>query len=115
MKQFKDILPYLESIRSLPRLDPLDLTRTLDLYRLTKSISARNRLVEHYLPLIPQIIDRYIGQGIDLDDLIQESNCKLIEVLERLSTTDEVIDIKAFIVKSISNRIIDLLRQSQRQ
>lgn len=105
-------MPYLVSIRALPRIDSPELKETLAIYRLTKSITARNKIIEHYLPLIPQIITRYAGQGIGIDDLIQEANLKLVEIITVLPDT-EVTDLTALIVASINNTVLNSLKSTR--
>jgi DNA-directed RNA polymerase specialized sigma subunit len=104
-----DISQYLHDIHSIPRMSSTELLEHIDLYKLTKSIHLRDILIEYYLLLILQIVLRYTGQGIDLSDLIQEANIKLIHVIETLVYTD-ILDIPAFIVRSVNNHIIDKLR-----
>jgi len=85
-----------------------ELLHTIELYRLTRSESARNVIIEQYLPLIPQLLLRYKGQGIPLPDLLQEANTRLIEIVSDLSP--QIDDLRAYIIKSINNRILNVLR-----
>lgn len=107
------ITPYLKDLEALPRLSTNELSNTIDVYYLTKSISARNRLTEHFLSIIPQMLIKYSNQGIPLPDLIQEASIKLIEVLDALPGLDiphTITDTRRFIIRSIDNRVKDLLR-----
>lgn len=111
MSNFNSILPYLKSIRALPKLSSKDFSELLGLYLLTKSLDARNEIINYYLPLVPQLIVRYVNQGVELNDLLQSANLKLIEVIEALPYLD-IDDIRGYIVKSINNRLIDITRKS---
>lgn len=111
MSTFNSILPYLKNIRALPKLSTAEFNELLELYYLTKAVDVRNDVINHYLPLVPQLIIRYINQGIELDDLLQSASLKLIEIIETLPYTD-IADIQGYIVKSINNRLIDIVRKS---
>jgi len=104
----RSILPYLNDLESIPRMPQKELLHTIELYRLTRSESARNVIIEQYLPLIPQLLLRYKGQGIPLPDLLQEANTRLIEIVSDLSP--QIDDLRAYIIKSINNRILNVLR-----
>lgn len=51
------------------------------------NLEARNKLIEHNLRLVPWVAKRYLGRGLDLNDLIQEGNIGLIEAAERFDYT----------------------------
>lgn len=107
--KFKPILPYLKNIRALPKLSSTELSESIELYKFTKALELRNKIINNYLPLIPQLIVRYINQGIDIEDLLQSANLKLIEVITALPYTD-ITDLKGYVIRAVNNRLIDLVR-----
>jgi RNA polymerase primary sigma factor len=71
--------------RTIKKLQPLS---TADEKALAQRIqagdrAALNELVKHNLKIVVTIANRHIGQGVPIDDLIQEGNIGLIEAAER--------------------------------
>ena len=106
---FRPIIPYLNSIRALPKLSSIELSDTIYLYKLSSNIELRDKLIIHYLPLIPQLLVRYISSSIELSDLLQCANIKLIELIDLIPGSD-VADVRAYIITSINNYLIDIIR-----
>lgn len=50
--------------------------------------SAIHELVSHNLKIVVTIANRHIGQGVPIDDLIQEGNIALLEAARRFSPTN---------------------------
>lgn len=46
-------------------------------------LNARNRLIEANLPLVVSIAKKYIGQGLPLEDVIEEGNIGLIQAVTK--------------------------------
>ncbi len=59
----------------------------LGLKTMKGDINAINKLVEHNLKLVIYVAKRYIGQGIQFLDLIQEGNLGLIKAAQRFDAT----------------------------
>lgn len=71
--------------KSIQKLEPLT---TEEEKRLAKKIqegdqSALHTLVKHNLKIVVTIANRHIGQGVPIDDLIQEGNLGLFEAAQR--------------------------------
>ncbi|MDR2487438.1 MAG: SigB/SigF/SigG family RNA polymerase sigma factor [Clostridiales Family XIII bacterium] len=49
----------------------------------TRDIALRNRLVEHYLYLVDILIRKYLGKGVEYDDLHQVGSMALIAAVDR--------------------------------
>lgn len=106
---------YIKSIRSLPRLCESELSSLIEVYRLTQSIHARNKIIEHFLPLIPQVIDSYSHHiCIDKLDLIQTANLILINVIHTNLLNTDIHNLPAYIVRSVSNDIMKYIEKEQR-
>ena len=103
------VLPYLKDLDKLNRLNTAELLELLAIYHLTKALSARNAIVEYYLPMIPQLLYRYTGQGVPLPDLLQSANLKLIEVIDAVPNI-AISNLRGFIIRSVNNHILNMLR-----
>jgi RNA polymerase sigma-B factor len=53
----------------------------------TKDVSLRNELVEKYLFLIDILIKKYLGKGVDYDDLYQVGSMALVYAVERFDAS----------------------------
>lgn len=51
-------------------------------------ITSRNKLITHNLPLVISIAIRYVGKGVELDELISEGNTGLITATTKYKLTD---------------------------
>jgi RNA polymerase sigma-B factor len=56
-------------------------------YAKTHSEEARNRVVEHYLYLAEFVSRKYVGRGVDYDDLYQISAMALVLAVERFDSS----------------------------
>lgn len=84
-----DTLPmYFRSIR---KMDPLSKQREHELaIRIeTGDKEAIDELVEHNLKIVVTIANRHIGQGLLVDDLIQEGNLGLYEAATKFTSNHE--------------------------
>ncbi len=54
-------------------------------YYQTKNIELRNRLVEDHLYMVDILIKKYLGKGVDYDDLYQVGAMALISAVERFN------------------------------
>lgn len=50
-------------------------------------LSARETLILSYLPLVKRLVYKFLGRGVDYDDLYQEGCCGLIEAVTRYDYT----------------------------
>ena len=85
-----DLDCYGEYLRSIGQIDLLtkeeehkllkDYAEATSEYKKEK---IRNELVEHNLRLVVSIAKRYVGRGLEIDDLISEGNLGLIKAIER--------------------------------
>ena len=75
-----------EAQQRLDADDTLDASETVTLRRtVRRGIKAREEFIEANLRLVVSIARRYIGRGMDLDDLIQEGNIGLIRAVEKFN------------------------------
>lgn len=74
---------------------------------------AKVLLIRGHLPLVISSAKKFIGQGVDLDDLIQEGLVTLNEILEHYDTTREA-RFASFAVWSLMGRLQGLVFDSSR-
>jgi RNA polymerase primary sigma factor len=72
-------------LREIARIQLLSASDELTLARRVKrdDISARRALIEANLRLVVHVAKRYVGQGMDLEDLIGEGNIGLIRAVSK--------------------------------
>ncbi|MBQ8592398.1 MAG: hypothetical protein IJ485_06615 [Lachnospiraceae bacterium] len=83
---------YLEELKALPELSDGE-KQAVTLSALAGDKTARNQLIEIYLPKVVEVAKLYAGQGVFLEDLIGEGNVALamgVEMLGCLESADEV-------------------------
>jgi RNA polymerase primary sigma factor len=71
--------------KTIQKLNPLTVAEEKELaVRIQEGdAAALNRLVKHNLKIVVTIANRHIGQGVPIDDLIQEGNIGLFEAAQR--------------------------------
>jgi RNA polymerase sigma-B factor len=89
---------------------PTDTSRFLRAYREHGDITARDRLVELYLPLVETFARRYQGSG-DYDDLFQAGSIGLINAIDRFDLARGG-ELTAFAVPNIVGEIKRHLRDT---
>jgi RNA polymerase sigma-B factor len=80
-----------------------DVLELLGAYRMGDA-SARDRLVEQYLPLVRKIASRYSGRGEPLEDLIQVGSIGLVLAIERFDV-DRGVKFTTYAVPTIVGEI----------
>lgn len=79
MQETSDNLPhYFESIKGFKPL-PLEEEQKLGKLIAAGDMHAVDKLVQHNLKIVVTIANRHVGQGLSIDDLIQEGNIGLFE------------------------------------
>jgi RNA polymerase sigma-B factor len=53
----------------------------------TKDLDLRNKIVEHFLPLVEILVSKYVNRGVEKEDLIQTGTIALILSVERFDPT----------------------------
>ena len=86
-----------------------DSARLLRAYRETGDLTARERVVELYLPLVRALARRYANRGERLEDLVQVGSLGLIQAIDRFDP-DRGCDFGAFAMPTICGEIKKHLR-----
>lgn len=71
--------------------------------------SAQNRLIEIYLPTVPDIAKMYADQGVFIEDLIGEGNLVLTSGVTMLGAIEEPGEAEAFLTKMIMDAMEELI------
>lgn len=71
--------------KTIQKLNPLTIAEEKELAQKIQEgdAAALNKLVKHNLKIVVTIANRHIGQGVPIDDLIQEGNIGLFEAAQR--------------------------------
>lgn len=102
---------YLESLRGLPEISDGE-KEAIFLSSMAGEISARKRLVEAFLPQIPDIARIYAGQGISLEDLIGQGNMALSEGVTLLGAAENAQDAEGMLAWFIMDAMEKLIAES---
>ncbi|MEW6040283.1 MAG: RNA polymerase sigma factor RpoD/SigA [Elusimicrobiota bacterium] len=89
MDEFTNIGQYYKEIAKFPRLPKAEIDK---LWRRVKkgNLSAKNKLVEMYLPLVLPIAKKYKKSGLEFLDLVEEGNIGLIHAIEKYNPRKRV-------------------------
>lgn len=84
-KDFKVDDSFKMYLREMRRIQLLEKDEEVLLAKLFKegNKNAKNKLIESNLRLVVSVAKKYIGQGLDIEDLVQEGNLGLIEAVEK--------------------------------
>ena len=79
-------------------------TELFNQYQSNPSIELRNQIVEDYLFMVDILIRKYLGKGVDYDDLYQVGALALVSAVERFDVT-KGFDFKSFATPTILGEI----------
>ena len=81
-------------------------------YQSNPSIELRNQIVEEYLFMVDILIRKYLGKGVDYDDLYQVGALALVSAVERFDVS-KGFDFKSFATPTILGEIKKYFRDKQ--
>ncbi len=90
-----------------------DYDRLMFEYCETRDISLRNELLNHYLFIAEIAAKKFVGRGVDYDDLLQVASLALIRALERFDCTRNV-KFGSFATPSVIGEIKNYFRDRSR-
>lgn len=99
---------YLESIKELPEVSEGE-REAVTLSAMAGDADAAKRLIEIYLPEVPQIAKLYTGQGISLEDLIGEGNVALTIGVNMLGALEHVEEARGMLGKMMMDAMEDCI------
>ena len=82
-------------------------------YRASGDVAIRNEIVEKYLPVAEMIAKKFVGRGVELDDLCQIASLALIKGVDRFDETKGV-KFSTFITPTIAGEIKNYFRDRSR-
>lgn len=65
-------------------------TELFEIYAKTKDVNVRNELIERYLYVAQIIAKKFVGRGVDYEDLFQAASLALVRAIERFDPSREV-------------------------
>lgn len=82
-------------------------------YRETGDVADRNKIVEKYLYVASVLAKKFVGRGVDYDDLFQVASLALIKGVERFDVDNDV-KFSTFITPTITGEIKNYFRDRSR-
>ena len=88
-------------------------TELFQLYEKTKDVDVRNELIERYLYVAQIIAKKFVGRGVDYEDLYQAASLALVRAIERFDPNREV-KFTSFATPSLIGELKNYFRDSTR-
>lgn len=101
---------YLEALRDLPELSSGE-REALYLSAMAGERSAQKRLVEVFLPRVPEMARIYAGQGVLLEDLIGQGNVALSEGVAMIGAAENAQDAEGMLAWCIMDAMEKLITE----
>ena len=89
------------------------MTELFKRYKETGDISVRNRIAEHYLYIADIIAKKFVGRGVDYDDLVQVARLALLRGIDRFDP-ELGMQFTTFITPTITGEIKNYFRDKSR-
>lgn len=103
---------YLELMKELPELLGGE-REAVFLSSMAGDLSAQKRLMEAFLPKVPEIARIYAGQGVYLEDLIGQGNMALSEGVTLLGAAENAQDAEGMLAWFIMDSMEKLIAEGQ--
>ncbi len=91
----------------------MDETQLFEKYRLTHDVKLRNEIAEKYLFIASMIAKKFVGRGVDYDDLYQVASLALLKGIERFDER-KGLKFSTFITPTITGEIKNYFRDRSR-
>ena len=101
---------YLEMLQEIPELSGGE-REALFLSAMAGEISAQKRLIEVFLPQVPDMARIYAGQGVYLEDLIGQGNMALSEGVSLLGAAENARDAEGMLAWFIMDSMEKLIAE----
>ncbi len=102
---------YQESLELLPKATDGE-KQAAFLSSMAGEKDAQKRLVEIFLPQVPEFAKLYVGQGVLLDDLIGQGNMALSEGVTMLNAMENASEAESMLMKMIMDAMEELVSGS---
>lgn len=103
---------YLASLSQLPEVSEGE-REAVTLSAMAGDIDAAKKLVEIYLPEVPQIAKLYTGQGVGLEDLISEGNVALSLGVHMLGAMEHAGEARGMLGKMMMDAMEDCIAANE--
>lgn len=103
---------YVRSLQELPVLSGGE-KEALFLSAMAGEVSAKKRLMEAFLPQVPDMAKIYAGQGVYLEDLIGQGNMALSEGVSMLGAAENAQDAEGMLAWFIMEAMEKLIAEGQ--
>ena len=91
----------------------MDENRLFQAYRQTHDVRLRNEIAEKYLFIASMIAKKFVGRGVDYDDLFQVASLALLKGIDRFDET-KGLKFSTFITPTITGEIKNYFRDRSR-
>ena len=91
----------------------MDENQLFQAYRQTHDVRLRNEIAEKYLFIASMIAKKFVGRGVDYDDLFQVASLALLKGIDRFDET-KGLKISTFITPTITGEIKNYFRDRSR-
>lgn len=112
MDRWKGMELYLEELEQIQKVEPGE-ELNLFLQAVRGDHSARNQLVELYLPVVCDLASEYEGEEYLVEDLIQEGNIGLMMALEKLEPSESLAAFQAQLMNQIRQFMEEVLKEQR--
>lgn len=102
---------YLESLKELPDITDGEREAVL-LSSMAGELSAQRKLVEIFLPKVPEMARIYAGQGVYLEDLIGQGNLALSSGVSMLGAAENAKDAEGMLAWLVMDAMEKLIAES---
>ena len=102
---------YLESLAELPEVSAAE-KEGITISAMAGDKSAQNRLIEIYLPMVPDIAKMYAEQGVFLEDLIGDGNEALTRGVKILNAMEGPSEADNFLSKMMMDAMEEAIAQN---
>ena len=102
---------YLETLKELADI-PDGEREAVVLSSMAGDLSAQRRLVEIFLPKVPEMARIYVGQGVYLEDLIGQGNVALSAGVSMLGASENAEDAEGMLAWLIMDAMEKLIEES---
>lgn len=103
---------YLASLRAMPALSAGG-EKAVFLSAMAGEIPAQKRLIEVFLPKVPDMAKIYAGQGVSLEDLIGQGNMALSEGVSMLGAAENAQDAEGMLAWVIMDAMEKLIAEGR--
>ncbi len=94
-------------------MDNAQINQYFQQYKITGDLSIRNKIAEHYMYIAEILAKKFVGRGVDYDDLYQVACLALVKGVERFNP-DMGMQFTTFITPTVTGEIKNYFRDKSR-